>query len=101
MGPSPSMTLTATIPEKLNVSCFLNGAGGDIHVEGKLEGEHGFEFVSTSGNMNIKKLRGDSISLTASSSSLSSYDSDSASVDDDSNTGNRRQRRRRRSNNGG
>ncbi len=58
----PSITLNAKIPEKCNVSCHLHG-GGNITVRRKLEGEHGFHFVTASGTICVDKLRGDVIDL--------------------------------------
>ena len=58
----PSIILNAKIPEKCNVSCYLND-GGNIHVSKKLEGEDGFQFMTKYGNMTIDKLRGNAIDL--------------------------------------
>ena len=56
------ITLTAEIPEKCNIKCMLH-QGGDITVTGKLEGEDGFELMTSGGNIVVDKLRGDAIHL--------------------------------------
>ena len=55
-------TLVAKIPEKCNVKCALF-QGGDIVVTKKLEGEDGFEFLTSGGDIVVDKLRGDVIQL--------------------------------------
>ena len=59
-----SLTLVANVPEKVNLRCHLEGAG-NIVVEGKLEGQHGFDLRAARGNIKVKKLRGDSVRLVA------------------------------------
>ena len=58
----PGLTLTANIPEKCNIRCMLH-KGGNITVNKKLEGEDGFVFMTSGGNILLDKLRGDTITL--------------------------------------
>jgi hypothetical protein len=55
-------TFIAKIPEKCNVNCALS-EGGDILVNKKLEGEFGFEFLTSGGDIVLEKIRGDKIQL--------------------------------------
>ena len=59
-----SLTLIANVPEKVNLKCHLEGEG-NIIVEGKVEGQHGFDLRAAAGNIKVKKLRGDSVRLFA------------------------------------
>ena len=59
-----SLTLVAAVPEKINLRCHLGGPG-NIIVEGKVEGQDGFDLQAASGNIKVKKLRGDSVRLFA------------------------------------
>jgi len=61
----PGLTLIAEIPEKCNIRCTLH-RGGDITVNKKLEGEDGFVFMTSGGNILLDKLRGDKITLDSS-----------------------------------
>jgi len=56
------LSLIATIPEKCNIQCLLN-EGGNIAINGKLEAEDGFSFITNGGSITIDKLRGDDIHL--------------------------------------
>lgn len=60
----PIATLTAYVPEKLNVDCRLQRPG-DITIDGKMEGERGFDLFTANGNVSVKKLRGDAVSIKA------------------------------------
>jgi len=65
-GGIDAITLIAAVPEKVNLNCNLQWAGG-IAVEGKLEGQEGFDLRAVCGNVTAKKLRGDSINIFAGS----------------------------------
>lgn len=58
----PSLTLTAVIPEKCNLSCELL-KGGDIVIERKVEGDA--HLVTSNGDVFVNKLRGHEISISA------------------------------------
>ena len=62
-----SLTLVAAVPEKINLRCHLGGPG-NIVVEGKVEGQDGFDLRTECGNIKVKKLRGDSVRLLRASS---------------------------------
>jgi hypothetical protein len=63
---TPSLTLTAVIPEKVNISCELL-EGGDIIIDKKVEGDA--HLMTTDGNIHVNKLRGHEISISAKGSS--------------------------------
>lgn len=58
----PSLTLTAVIPEKCNVSCELL-QGGAIVIDKKVEGDA--FLTTTDGNVSVNKLRGHEIFISA------------------------------------
>jgi hypothetical protein len=60
--PPPLLVLTAKIPEKLNVSCELQGLGS-IVAESKVEGD--VQFKTKAGDITVSKLRGHNINLIA------------------------------------
>ena len=59
---TPSLTLTAVIPEKVNISCELL-EGGDIIIDKKVEGDA--HLMTTNGDIHVNKLRGHEISISA------------------------------------
>lgn len=70
---SAGITLSAKIPEKCNVICHLLN-GGNISIQKKLEGEHGFDLVTKGGNIVVDKLRGDTIRLESRGEDLTAGD---------------------------
>ena len=58
----PSLTLTAVLPEKINVSCELLN-GGDIVIDKKVEGDA--NLVTSDGDILVSKLRGHQVRISA------------------------------------
>ena len=58
----PSLTLIATVPEKVNLSCELI-EGGDIAIDKKVEGD--VHLLTSDGNVRVNKLRGHDIRISA------------------------------------
>ena len=57
----------ATIPEKSNLTCQLLNGGGDININGKLEGD--VHLSTLGGNISVTKLRGHHVTLDTTSTS--------------------------------
>ena len=61
------MKIVATIPEKSNLTCQLLNGGGDININGKLEGD--VHLSTLGGNISVTKLRGHHVTLDTTSTS--------------------------------
>ncbi|GKY95443.1 hypothetical protein MPSEU_000505900 [Mayamaea pseudoterrestris] len=60
----PGINLIVQVPEKLNLEVLLSEGGGNIAVEGKLEGD--CSLSTTDGDIFVTRLRGHELHLTAS-----------------------------------